>query len=120
LHDKTAPWGGRSVQFWVDWVLDPAAQILTQWVNPDPVNPVTVSVDYLFTTSPCSGLAYHIGHMWHRSQGSQVHNLMNQIHTAVFGLVHTGLPQTYATLPIGQSHQVPGHSLALPAYMGPR
>lgn len=94
LHDETAPWGPRAVQFWIDWVLDPSAQIVTSWVNPDPINTVSVSIDYLFTSTPCAGMNYQlgVGGMWHRSMDPQIGRAMNAMSTAVFGLGTGGLP----------------------------
>lgn len=111
LHDETAPWGGRSVQFWIDWVLDPAAQILTSWINPDPVNTISVSVNYLFTSTPCAGMNYHmgVGGMWHRSMHPDVGRLMNSMATAVFGLGAGGLPTGFSTT-LNPSMQLPGRS----------
>ena len=102
LHDKTAPWGAREVQFWVDWVFDPAAQILTSWVNPDPLNTIDVGVNYLWTSTPCSGMEYAIGRggMWHKSLHPEVGHLMNKMSMAVFGLGGGSLPALPAHLPI--------------------
>lgn len=94
LHDTTMPTGGRSVQFWVDWVLDPAAKGVMNWVNPDPINTVTVAANILFTSTPCAGQGFDLGQggMWHRTMHPDVGRLMNRIGTSVFGLQTNGLP----------------------------
>lgn len=112
LHDKTAPWGGREVQFWTDWVLDPAAIIVGNWVNPDPVNPTTVGINYLFTSTPCAGQQYW---GWHHRSTQGVGQLMNSIHTAVFGLSNNGLP----VLPSISSNPVHPHPMLNPTFRGP-
>ncbi len=99
LHDETAPFGGRAVQFWVDWVLDPSAQILTSWVNPDAVNTISVAVNYLFTSTPCAGMNYQLGAggLWHKSMHPDIGRVMNQMATSVFGLGTGGLPTGFST-----------------------
>ena len=97
LHDETAPWGARAVQFWVDWVLDPAAEILINWDNPDAVNTTSVAVNFLFTSTPCAGMNYRLGvqGLWHKSMDPRIGSAMNRMATAVFGLGNgSGLPVT--------------------------
>lgn len=97
LHDETAPWGARAVQFWVDWVLDPAAEIQVNWVNPDPLNTTSAAVNFLYTSTPCAGMNYRLGSagLWHKSMGPEIGRAMNRMATAVFGLANgSGLPVT--------------------------
>ncbi len=111
LHDKTMPIGAREVQFWIDWVLDPASKLVASWVNPDEVNTIDVAVNYLFKSTPCAGQGYAqgVGGMWHRSMHPDVGMLINRIATSVFGLQTNGLPAIGSNMLAAYPGQHHGH-----------